>query len=160
MTGTVQKPLLKFLPSHTTDFWGGVFRKYGRPTTIPLILNSNKILNSLIGDIRKPYNPTGSGAYLTNLSLKPGVDTTPGEIATKLRLFKDGSFEPGNTNSTGLLEPDRARAFVDLAINYKANLFNSDPLFPLQLVLPNTEISFGRPGDANDFILIDEYVTP
>jgi len=59
-----------------------------------------------------------------------------------------------------LLEPDRARAFVDLAINYKANLFNSDPLFPLQLVLPNTEISFGRPGDANDFILIDEYVTP
>ncbi len=146
--------------SFVEPFIGGVFRKYARPFTIPLILDSRKILNTPTGDLRKPYNPAGSGAYLTNFSLKPGFDTSPEEIARKLRLFQDGSFEPGNINSIGTLEPDRARAFIDLAVNYKANLFDFDPLFPFQFVLPYTEILFGKPGETNDFILIDEYVTP
>jgi len=157
MTGTVQKPLLKFLPSHTTDFWGGVFRKYGKPTTIPKIVDSKLILNTLDGDIQTILNPTGAGAYLTRVSLTPNIDTNSETIANALRLYITGTFEVGNPSSNGEIEIGKADAFIDLAIDTTTINFQTNETFPLQYVIPNQQLQFGYPNENSKAILIDRY---
>lgn len=148
------------LPIFVEPFVGGVFRKYGTLTAIPKIIDSKSIFSSSEGDVRSVLNPTGSGAYLTNLSLKPDLEASTSEIAEALRLYKSGTFELGDPNSKGELEPERAKAFIDLAVNTKEIYLDHNNYFPLQFVVPSSPISFGNPGELSPFILIDKLGIP
>lgn len=147
------------LPVFVEPFIGGVFRKYGKVSTINKIVESKTILRSSEGDVRSILSPTGAGAYITNLSLTPNIDATQSEIAEALRLYVPGTFEAGNPNSKGELEPERATAFLDLAIGLKAVKLDHSGVFPLQFLLPELPIFFVNPGEQSDFILIDTFGT-
>ncbi|MBI3591639.1 MAG: PKD domain-containing protein [Candidatus Melainabacteria bacterium] len=56
-------------------FVGGVFRKYGKTTAIEKIIQSKRILDIGEGDIKTIINPTGTGAYITTLSLAPNIES-------------------------------------------------------------------------------------
>ncbi len=156
MTANVPQKTLLNLPSPIGNFWGGVFRKYGRFTTVDKVIQSRTILNSPEGDIQTILNPTGAGAYLTRLSLQPNINVSVSEIAEALRLYASGTFEAGKPSSKGILEPDRAEAFIDLVVNtFNTNLITNET-FPLQFVLPNSQLNFDNPGEASSAILIDK----
>ena len=70
-------------------FIGGVFRKYGTGNAIGKIINSKRVLDSGEGDLKTTINPTGTGAYFTNLSV---ASTNTSDIAEALRLYQPGTF--------------------------------------------------------------------
>lgn len=138
-------------------FIGGVFRKYGTDTGIGKIIESKRILDLGQGDVKSSFNLSGNGAYLTTLSLKPSIDASTNQIAEALRLYTAGTFTTGNPDSKGTLEPERANAYADLAIDTRAIFFDSNNQFPLQFVVPNTPLDFGMPGEQLHAILIDKF---
>ena len=116
-----------------------------------------RIIDSIFGDVRSSLNPTGIGAYFTNLALKPNLDADSYDIAEALRLYKPDSFEPGNPNSVGILEPEKANAYADLAIDTRAIFLDSTNQFPFQFVFPSTFLDFGLPGESSYAILVDKF---
>jgi len=138
-------------------FIGGVFRKYGKISAIESIIGSTRILDSGAGDIMTSLSPSGAGTYLTDLSLKPTYEATKVEIAKALRLYKSGTFELGNPSSVGELELDKAEAYIDLALDTRAYILESDQRFPLQYLIPSSFLDFKYPNEKSNSILIDKF---
>ena len=156
-SATVPDKTFLNLPAPAGNFWGGVFRKYGKLSTIQKIKDSRLVLSSIVGDIQNTFTPTGTGAYLTRLSLQPNISASISEIAEALRLYLPDTFETGNPNSKGILEPERASTFIDFAIDTSKIPLQSNQVFPLQYVYPNSSLQFGIPGDKLNTILIEEF---
>lgn len=139
-------------------FIGGVFRKYGKRTSVEAFINLERIPSSSEGDVRTLLNPTGLGTYLTNLSLIPNIDASIFDIAKNLRLYTPGTFTLGDPASKGIVESERASGYVDLAIDTRAIYLESTNDFPLQFVLPSASLDFVLPGKNLHSILIDKLI--
>ena len=148
MTDTVQKPLLKFLPSHTTDFWGGVFRSYRGADTVRDIITTSKLLKGTTypGDL-------GVGVYLTRLNLEPIRESQP-YISKVLRILNTDLTAPNN-KQISLSNPEPCKedetlgtlpsssiyylpkdGFIDIAINTQKLNILSAQFSPVSIMHP------------------------
>ena len=84
------------------------------------------------------------------------------ERIDKLKVYKRESYDEVIQKmleilSLARIESEKARAYIDLAIDTQAIYIDSSPIFPLQFVIPSSLLDFTLPNEKSFSILIDKF---